>query len=191
MDEVDLVVDEGEVLSLIGPNGAGKTTLFNLVSGFLAPSAGSARYQGRDIAGLPPLPDRRHGAGPDVSEDQHLLGNSRPGRCRHRLPPARATRAVGSILFHTRRAQGRAGGRGAAGRATSWPSPASTPWAHQLGKNLPYGKQRILEVAVALAASPRLLLLDEPAAGLNPAETNDADGADPPDPRRARGSPSC
>jgi branched-chain amino acid transport system ATP-binding protein len=48
-----------------------------------------------------------------------------------------------------------------------------TPWAQQLGRNLPYGKQRILEVAVALAASPRLLLLDEPASGLNPAETND------------------
>ncbi len=54
VDQGDLLVDEGEVLSLIGPNGAGKTTFFNLVSGFLTPSAGSARYRDRDITGLPP-----------------------------------------------------------------------------------------------------------------------------------------
>ena len=79
---------------------------------------------------------------------------------------------LASILFHTRRAraeQADVDQRAAEILAFS----GLGPWAHQLGKNLPYGKQRLLEVAVALAASPRLLLLDEPASGLNPAETND------------------
>ena len=171
VDEVDLFVDEGEVLSLIGPNGAGKTTFFNLVSGFLTPSAGSARYRGRDITGLPPYQIAAMG----------LVRTFQKTNIFSEIPVRDGVvtgfhlmRSAGfaSILFHTRRA--RAEQADVDGRAADILAfTGLEPWAHQLGKNLPYGKQRILEVAVALAASPRLLLLDEPASGLNPAETND------------------
>lgn len=171
VDQVDLFVDEGEVLSLIGPNGAGKTTFFNLVSGFLAPDAGSARYRDRDITGLPPY--RVAAMGLVRTFQKTNIFSEIPVRdgvvtgfhlMRHASIP--------SILLHNRRAR--------AEQAEVERRAAETlaftglgPWADQLGKNLPYGKQRILEIAVALAASPRLLLLDEPASGLNPAETND------------------
>jgi branched-chain amino acid transport system ATP-binding protein len=171
VDQVDLFVDEGEILSLIGPNGAGKTTFFNLVSGFLTPNAGTARYGGQEITGLPPYRIAALGlvrtfqktnifseipVRDGVATGFHLTRNA----------------GIASILLHTRRARAE---QAEVDRRTAdiLTFTGLAPWADQLGKNLPYGKQRILEVAVALAASPRLLLLDEPASGLNPAETND------------------
>ncbi len=171
VDEVDLFVDEGEVLSLIGPNGAGKTTFFNLVSGFLAPSAGSARYRGQDITGLPPY--RIAALGLVRTFQKTNIFSEIPVRDGvvtgfHLMRRA----GVASILFHTGKAKAEQADMDRRA-ADILAFTGLEPWAHQLGKNLPYGKQRILEIAVALAASPRLLLLDEPASGLNPAETND------------------
>jgi branched-chain amino acid transport system ATP-binding protein len=174
VDAVDLTLDEGEILSLIGPNGAGKTTLFNLVSGFLRPTAGTARYRDREITGLPPY-------------EIAALGLVRTFQKTNIFAeiPVRDGVATGfhlkrdagmaSILLRTRRA------RSEQTQVEQWTAEVLaftglSPWSHLLGKNLPYGKQRILEVAVALAASPRLLLLDEPASGLNPTETNDLMG---------------
>lgn len=171
VDAVDLALDAGEILSLIGPNGAGKTTLFNLVSGFLKPSAGTARYQEREITGLPPYEIAALG----------LVRTFQKTNIFSEIPVRdgvatgfhlKRDAGIASILLHTRRAKAEQAA------VEQWTAEilaftGLTPWAHQLGKNLPYGKQRILEVAVALAASPRLLLLDEPASGLNPTETND------------------
>jgi branched-chain amino acid transport system ATP-binding protein len=171
VDRVDLFVDEGEILSLIGPNGAGKTTFFNLVSGFLRPSAGTTRYEGQEITGLPPYRIAAMG----------LVRTFQKTNIFSEIPVRdgvatgfHLTRNVDlvSILLHNRLAKSE---QANVDRRTAdvLGFTGLTPWAHQLGRNLPYGKQRILEVAVALAASPRLLLLDEPASGLNPTETND------------------
>ena len=171
VDQVDLFVDEGEILSLIGPNGAGKTTFFNLVSGFLRPNAGTARYQDREITGLPPFQIAAMGLvrtfqKTNIFSDIPVRDGVATGF--HLTRDA----GIASIVLHTRRARAE---QAEVERRTAdvLAFTGLTPWAHQLGKNLPYGKQRILEVAVALAASPRLLLLDEPASGLNPTETND------------------
>ncbi len=174
VDRVDLFVTEGEILSLIGPNGAGKTTFFNLVSGFLAPSAGSVRYQGREVTGLPP--HRIAAAGLVRTFQKTSIFSDIPVRDGVATGfHLKRSAGLASILFSTRRA------RDEQAQVERWTDEILAfagieSWSLQLGRNLPYGKQRILEVAVALAASPRLLLLDEPASGLNPAETNELMG---------------
>jgi branched-chain amino acid transport system ATP-binding protein len=171
VDEVDLALDDGEILSLIGPNGAGKTTFFNLVSGFLRPDAGTARYRDREITALPPYRIAAMG----------LVRTFQKTNIFSEIPVRdgvatgfhlKRDAGIASILLHTKRAKVEQVD------VERWTAEilaftGLTPWAGRLGRNLPYGKQRILEVAVALAASPRLLLLDEPASGLNPTETNE------------------
>ena len=171
VDDIDFFVREGEILSLIGPNGAGKTTLFNLVSGFLTPLAGAVHYAGREITGLPPYTIARDGIVRTFQKTNIFSEIT-----------VREGIATG---FHTRRKAGLWSilvngdeSREEQRRVTHWASEileftGLAPWAETLGKNLPYGKQRLLEIGVALAATPRLLLLDEPATGLNPKETQD------------------
>ena len=162
-------VDEGEIVSLIGPNGAGKTTAFNAVTGYLQPSGGEARYRGQRLNGLKPDQIANLGvvrtfqktslfAGNTVFENV-LIGLHRQGRqglagALLRLPAMRAEeqrlRAQASELLDF---------FGLAQRGD------------ELASALPYGEQRLLEVAVGLAAQPQVLLLDEPASGMNPAET--------------------
>jgi branched-chain amino acid transport system ATP-binding protein len=171
VDGVDLAIDEGEILSLIGPNGAGKTTLFNLVSGFLRPTAGSVSFCDQQIVGLAPhaiaaLGLVRTFQKTNIFADIPVSDSVATGF--HLMCKA----SLGSILLRTRTA--RAEQEDVARRtAEVLAFTALAPLADQLGRNLSYGKQRILEIAVALAAKPRLLLLDEPASGLNPAETNE------------------
>ncbi len=171
VNDVDLTLHSGEILSLIGPNGAGKTTFFNLVSGFLTPSAGTAHYCGQDITGLPPF----HIAALGLVRTFQKTNIFAEIPVRDGIATGfhlKRTVGLGDILLGTRRA------RFDRAQVHEWTSDILSftglaTAAGQLGRNLPYGKQRILEIAVALAASPRVLLLDEPASGLNPAETND------------------
>jgi branched-chain amino acid transport system ATP-binding protein len=168
--DVSFGVSEGAIAALIGPNGAGKTTLFNLVSGFLRPDRGRARLAGEDITGRSPQQIAARGlvrtfqrvhlfaemtALENVLAGLHL--HTRGGLAAALLRPP-ATRAQSA------RAQGTAEALlarvGLAARA------------RDLAGTLPFGEQRLLEIARALAARPRVLLLDEPAAGLNPAETD-------------------
>jgi len=169
VDNVDLDVPDSGVHAVIGPNGAGKTTLFNLISGAVAPSAGSIAFAGRDITRL--SPDARAALGlartfqnlrvfgamtvlENVLTGLHpLLSASLPSillglggaRREERQAVARAREAL-AVVGLERRADMRASA-------------------------LSYGEGRRLEIARAIAGGPRLLLLDEPAAGLNPAET--------------------
>jgi branched-chain amino acid transport system ATP-binding protein len=171
VDRVGLFIDEGEILSLIGPNGAGKTTLFNLISGFLRPAEGSVSYRGEVITGWPPHQIAFKGLVRTFqktnifSEITVREGVATGFHLRRKV-------SLSKILLNSHKA------RMEQKDVERWTSDVLDfaglmPWADLLGKNLPYGKQRILEIGVALAASPRLLLLDEPASGLNPKETNE------------------
>jgi branched-chain amino acid transport system ATP-binding protein len=158
---VDLTVDEGEIVGLIGPNGAGKTTCFNLLSGFLRPTAGSIRFDGHDITGERSHRIVRRGlvrtfqlttlfAEMTVLENVllglHLRSRKSLGQLLGRRPfPPDEIEECREVLRFV----------GLAGQAD------------HLAKNLPHGYQRTLGIAMALAARPRLLLLDEPVTGMN------------------------
>ena len=168
VDGVSFAVGRGEVFGLIGPNGAGKTTLFNLVTGVTRPSSGSLMHDGTDITTARPHQVARRGIArtfqnirlfPELS----ALENVMIGRhCR-----TRSGLFSGVFGFGTARAEERA----ARARALELLALIGLAGRNQVkARNLPYGDQRRLEIARALATEPRLLLLDEPAAGMNPAE---------------------
>jgi len=158
---VDLTVEPGEIVGLIGPNGAGKTTCFNLLSGFLRPTAGTIRFDGEDITGQRSHRIVRRGlvrtfqlttlfAEMTVLENVllglHLRSRKSLGQVlgRRPFPPEEIDESRDVLEFV-----------GLSGQAD------------HLAKNLPHGYQRILGIAMALAARPRLLLLDEPVTGMN------------------------
>ena len=168
--ELDLEVAQGELFGLIGPNGAGKTTVFNLVTGAYAPTSGSILFEGRPIQRLRPHAIARLGI---TRTFQNI-----------RLFASRCCRDNVCIAAHQ---HARAGIVDAVLRTRSFERDEReiqrhaselleifglSEWADATASELPYGQQRRLEIARALAGKPRLLLLDEPAAGLNPQETD-------------------
>ncbi|HYS33412.1 MAG TPA: ABC transporter ATP-binding protein [Streptosporangiaceae bacterium] len=174
INELDLQVGEREIVSLIGPNGAGKTTVFNVVTGVYQPSSGDVRFGGRSIAGQLPHRVARLGIARtfqslrlflNMSVIENVMaatyGSTRatPVESVLRLPRARReerqVRALAEdvLSFFGKRLAG-----------YRWDQPAYS---------LSYANRRRLEIARALAAGPSLLLLDEPAAGMNPAETHE------------------
>jgi len=168
VDGASFEVRPGEVHGLIGPNGAGKTTLINLVSGLLAPSAGEIRVGGVPVHGLPPHRVAAHGVArtfqnirlfPELSAldnvvvGQHLLRHPSLLALLAWLPSSRAEQRAAR-----ERARGLLDAVGLAARAG------------EQARHLSYGEQRRVEIARALAGEPRLLLLDEPTAGMNPVE---------------------
>ncbi len=168
--EIDLDVAQNDLLGIIGPNGAGKTTLFNLMSGFERPSSGTVLFDGRRIDGLPPHRIARLGLSRTfqnlrVSPGLTVFDNVSAG-------------AIGRVGFPPWCAFvpgiGRHAGRGAEIAARTWHALERTGLAdaaHRPAGQLSYGKRKYLEIARALATGPRLLILDEPAAGLNETET--------------------
>ncbi len=171
VEGVDLSVNEGEIMTLIGPNGAGKTTAFNLITGFLKPDRGTVAFRDRDITGLPPHDIAALGLVRTFQKTNIFAETT----VEHSIAigfHARLKAGLGSIVFGG--ADARAENREVADRARDiLEFTGLSPWAAHLGKNLPYGKQRMLSIALALAANPALLLLDEPATGLNPVETKE------------------
>jgi len=169
VDNATFEVRAGEVLSLIGPNGAGKTTAFNAITGYLAPSAGEIRFRGARLNGL--KPNRIAALGlvrtfqkTSVFGGRSVLENILIGlHLRSRQRPLAIMLGLPSVAREERALEGEARrilefvGLGARAR--------------ELGAALPYGEQRLLEIAIALAARPQLLLLDEPVSGMNPVET--------------------
>ncbi len=165
VDDVSAEIDKGELVGLIGPNGAGKTTLFNLISGVTAPSAGEVVFDGHKVTGLEPFEVARRGIGrtfqnlrvfPNMTvRDNVSVGAIRGYRLRDALS-ARGGTAAREIAELSAQALGRAG---------------LADVANELAANLSYGRRKMLEIARALAGRPRLLILDEPAAGLNDSET--------------------
>ena len=159
---VDLRVEEGEIVGLIGPNGAGKTTCFNLLSGFLPPTAGTIRFAGEDITGLRSHRIVKRGLVrtfqlTTLFQDMTVLENVLMGLHLH------AKKGVRQVLGSRRTFPREEVDRSRevlefAGLSAQTDQPA---------KSLPHGHQRILGIAMALAARPRLLLLDEPVTGMN------------------------
>jgi branched-chain amino acid transport system ATP-binding protein len=174
VDAVNLSVPSGSVFSIIGPNGAGKTTLFNLISGVYAPNDGFVRLAGDDVTGLAPDRLARRGISRTFQNLQIFfrmtaLANVMVGRHRHE------TTGVLSDLLHLPavKRQNRAT-REAARIALA--RVGLDGEAERPAGSLAYGALKRLEIARALATEPRLLLLDEPAAGCNPVETEELDG---------------
>jgi branched-chain amino acid transport system ATP-binding protein len=169
VNDVDFTVPRGKVISLIGPNGAGKTTFFNMLTGVYTPTAGQIVFLGEDVTGKPP----------------HLITARGIGRTFQNIRLFQNMTALENVLV----------GMHARMKANLFNSILRTPLvrreerdsrvkarelleytglgrkADEVSRNLPYGDQRRLEVARALATQPQLLLLDEPTAGMNPQES--------------------
>jgi ABC-type branched-subunit amino acid transport system ATPase component len=169
VNKVDFHAAQGEIVGLIGPNGAGKTTLFNAITGVYPPTSGAIRFNGQDIAGMMPSKVTKLGiartfqnirlfnemtALENVMVGQHCRTQSGVLKVVLRTPQTKreekAVREKSMALLEYVGLKGRAA---------------------ELSRNLPYGSQRRLEIARALATEPSLLFLDEPAAGMNPQET--------------------
>ncbi|HEV8674356.1 MAG TPA: branched-chain amino acid ABC transporter ATP-binding protein/permease, partial [Methylomirabilota bacterium] len=169
VNQVDLVIPEGAIIGLIGPNGAGKTTLFNVVTGLLRPDSGEILLDGRSLVGLRPNAIVARGIARTFQsirlfQNMTVLDNILVGEhCRLQASVAGAVFRPPSVVEEEARARARArdllGFVGLGGNED------------ELAKNLAYGDQRRLEIARALATEPKLLLLDEPTAGMNPRET--------------------
>ena len=168
VDRLNMRVEQGDIMGLIGPNGSGKTTALNLVTGFLKPTEGSVTYEGQDVTGLEPHELARNGLvrtfqittlfenltvrdnilhGSHLANPTTLMGALvRSGRYRRQCAEmeARARELLGLVGLEQR--------------------------IDSVARDLSAGEHRYLEIAIALAANPRMLLLDEPATGLNPEE---------------------
>ncbi len=168
VSSIDFDIPERSIVSLIGPNGAGKTTFFNMVSGLLRPTAGNFIFLGQDITQLVPHRRAQMGIGRTFQNirlfgTMSALDNVLTGMHVHLKGSI-----VGSIL-RTRAV--RREEKEAHERATNLLRFVGLRSREAFAKNLPYGHQRRLEIARALASEPKLLLLDEPTAGMNPQET--------------------
>ena len=174
MKNVSLAVRRGQIFGIIGPNGAGKTTLFNCVTGIFHPTAGEILVNGKPVVGRRPHAITEAGVArtfqnirlfPNVSALENVLVGA---DARHR------TSVPGALLGLPRHRREERQGREEAQRLLAYVGiPAR---AGDLARNLPYGDQRRLEIARAIATGPSVLLLDEPAAGMNPSEKRELIG---------------
>jgi branched-chain amino acid transport system ATP-binding protein len=168
--DINFTIPRRSIVSVIGPNGAGKTTLFNQITGFIEPTEGSIVFDGAEVAGLSPHTIVELGMArtyqnirlfhnmttlANVLVGHHVRMSAQWWQILFNLPAVRAEEeATTALAYELLDLVG-----------------LSRRYADDLAKNLPYGDQRRLEIARALASRPKLLLLDEPTAGMNPAET--------------------
>ena len=171
LQDVNLEIPHGGIFGLIGPNGAGKTTVFNLVTGLLAPTGGSMEFSGQNLVGRKPHEITRLGIGRTfqnirIFKDMSLLENVMVG-LHAQLKYGAVGLLVSSALFRGEELRARERAR----ELLSWVKLDHK--ADDKADNLPYGEQRKLELARALATHPKLLLLDEPVAGMTSAEKDE------------------
>jgi branched-chain amino acid transport system ATP-binding protein len=199
LNDVHFDIRRGEILGLIGPNGAGKTTCFNAMTGVYTPTSGSIRFNGQTISGRKPHKINRLGIArtfqnirlfPEMSALENVLVGC---DARHKtsvvgalfrlyrvkakpeeLPSNPVKRGVARVFGISRHVLEERAGRKRAMELLRFVGIADR--SNELARNLPYGYQRRLEIARALATEPELLCLDEPAAGFNPAEKEDLMG---------------
>jgi branched-chain amino acid transport system ATP-binding protein len=171
IEELDLRVKDGVIMSIIGPNGAGKTTVFNCLTGLAKPTRGVIRFSGREITGSPP----------------HEIARAGISRTFQNIRLFKEMSAVENVMV-AQHGKGRSGLIDSITRRKKFQDEERIIWERAMeylefvgladnaliiSGNLPYGGQRRLEIARALAAEPLLILLDEPTAGMNPQETSD------------------
>ncbi len=171
VDDVNLTITQGELYGLIGPNGAGKTTVFNLLTGVYKPTSGRFFLCGNDLTGKTPLEINRAGIARTFQNirlfnnltvlENVMVGFGNQIDCNMLQSMLRLPRHFKAEAEYRRRSMELLEVFGLA------------EFADTLAQNLPYGKQRKLEIARAMATNPTLLLLDEPAAGMNPNETQE------------------
>jgi len=171
VSEFDLTVHKGEILSLIGPNGAGKTTVFNVVTGIYKPEHGEILFRKEKITGRKPHEIVQHGIA-RTFQNIRLFPDM---TCLENIMAGQHCRASSGLITSVLRTPGmRKEERRIREVALKRIAQVDlVPFADELAKNIAYGSQRMLEIARALASRPRLLLLDEPAAGMNPHEAED------------------
>jgi branched-chain amino acid transport system ATP-binding protein len=169
VNNVDFTLEERSISSLIGPNGAGKTTFFNMLAGLYTPSSGEIRFDGKPLVGLKPHTITRLGIARTFQNIRLFSNMSALDNVLVGMHARLRSNALDAVLRTPRSIREEAEARerglellrfvGLQGKQEEW------------ARNLPYGDQRRLEVARALATQPKLLLLDEPTAGMNPQET--------------------
>ncbi|MER2038107.1 MAG: ABC transporter ATP-binding protein [Solibacillus sp.] len=171
VQNVALYMNEGELIGLIGPNGAGKTTTFNMLTGVYAPTEGTIAFDGKSISGLDPYKVTRQGISRTFQnirlfKELSVLDNVKVAN--HGLAKHNLLSSIFRLPSHFK------GEEKMEQESLAFLKIFGLDvYKNELAKNLPYGMQRRLEIARALAAGPKLLLLDEPAAGMNPQETHD------------------
>jgi len=174
VNDVTMNIDTGEIVALIGPNGAGKTTFFNMLTGIYLPTGGSLTFDGVVVGGKKPHQITRMGIARTFQnirlfQNMTALENVMVGRHTHSKEGA-----LGAVL---RTPKFKAEEKKTLEKSYEWLKFVGlADKANELAKNLPYGEQRKLEIARALGSEPKLLLLDEPAAGMNPQESQALNG---------------
>jgi branched-chain amino acid transport system ATP-binding protein len=174
IDGLDLEVEEGQIVSVIGPNGAGKTTLFNLITGLIMTNQGEIRFDGHNIVGLRPSQILAVGIARTFQNlrlfpEMTVLENVMVARhCRTRSGMLRAILRLPSFRQEEEETRRRAE------QALAFFGTRLTGWRFDtLARSLSYANRRRLEIARAMASDPKLILLDEPTAGMNPRETHE------------------
>lgn len=171
VDSFNITIEKGELYGLIGPNGAGKTTAFNLLTGVYKPDSGIITLDGRNITGLSTIEINKAGIARTFQnirlfKNMSVLDNVKIGlHNNYRYSTAAGILRLPAYFKHEKQMNEKA--------FDILRVFDLDKEAHYLSANLPYGKQRKLEIARALATNPKMLLLDEPAAGMNPSETDE------------------
>lgn len=168
INKLNLHVNQGEILALIGPNGAGKTTVFNVVTGVYTPTSGEILFKGESLIGKKKNKITKSGIA-RTFQNVRLFGEMTALENVMTASDVHKKSGLVGALFGTPRARREEN----AGKQRAFELLTFLGIEHrsdQLGKNLPYGDQRRLEIARAMGTEPKLILLDEPAAGFNPAE---------------------
>lgn len=169
LTDVSFSLSEGEVVGLIGPNGAGKTTIFNVITGVYTASSGTATYDEKRITGLRPYQVLSMGIARTFQNIRLFQNMTALENCMVAQHSRSKTGVIGAILRSPSQKREEEQIREKSRKALEFMGLGD--YRNEVAANLPYGHQRRLEIARALASEPKTILLDEPAAGLNPSES--------------------